>query len=573
MSEQVMNFALATRGIEVPGDIPEEWQLLLKGLLTRDPAKRWGMEQVRNWLAGRRDMTVRYEGPDIAHGAEAQRPYKLGGQEYRTAAELGKAIAENWAEGAKHLARGLLTSWVKDDVKDQDKASQLMDMVEDEKLTGEMKASLAGMVLTESVPLTWKGEIVNRDWLVGHTDDAVRILESTLPEWVQRLRGEPWLCEMRAWREKVLSRMKSAIVSYDKRLVDQMVVSSVEAIEAVAVEVAKTYVASTDSELERLLHEKSLSLEDAILLVACDRKLLLTETQRLEREIGAMAQERGIKVDDELVAKAACLEGAALQEAVSKLKAKHVNATVEALGNMLRAEALSDQDARVFLACDRAQLLTEKQDRERKVKELASKLQIKVDKRLLVEAVQLDGEQLSETWGKLCKSYIDATGGALRALLRSESLSDHEVRLLLACDRNQLLTASQIEAQQRDREEAENEERRQERQIRQAEKSANIGKIINLTGIIIGSIVVLLVASALFALLFSLMSEGKGSFATGFVVLPSIIGIIFGIIFCAGGCNDFFESINPSKGIGVLVGIAWIVGGVLLSIILGKLLF
>jgi len=60
--EQVIINALAAKGIEIPSDIPEKYKLLLKGLLTRDYEKRWGYEQVKAWLRGRRDIPVYYEG-------------------------------------------------------------------------------------------------------------------------------------------------------------------------------------------------------------------------------------------------------------------------------------------------------------------------------------------------------------------------------------------------------------------------------------------------------------------------------------------------------------------------------
>ena len=42
LDERAINFQLVTRGIEVPPDLPADWALLIKGLLTRDHAKRWG---------------------------------------------------------------------------------------------------------------------------------------------------------------------------------------------------------------------------------------------------------------------------------------------------------------------------------------------------------------------------------------------------------------------------------------------------------------------------------------------------------------------------------------------------
>jgi uncharacterized paraquat-inducible protein A len=62
MSEQVINFQLVSKGIQLPKGLSPEWSELLKGLLTRDHEKRWRWEQVERWLAGERNQATHYEG-------------------------------------------------------------------------------------------------------------------------------------------------------------------------------------------------------------------------------------------------------------------------------------------------------------------------------------------------------------------------------------------------------------------------------------------------------------------------------------------------------------------------------
>ena len=57
----LIQHTLSMKGIEVPTDIDKRYQLLLKGLLTRDRNKRWGYKQVRDWLNGKTDIPVYYE--------------------------------------------------------------------------------------------------------------------------------------------------------------------------------------------------------------------------------------------------------------------------------------------------------------------------------------------------------------------------------------------------------------------------------------------------------------------------------------------------------------------------------
>ena len=63
-SEQVIVHRLVTRGVEIPQEIDERYETLLKGLLTRDRKKRWGYEQVRLWLMGKKDIPVYYSSQD-----------------------------------------------------------------------------------------------------------------------------------------------------------------------------------------------------------------------------------------------------------------------------------------------------------------------------------------------------------------------------------------------------------------------------------------------------------------------------------------------------------------------------
>lgn len=60
-SEAVIKNTLATQGIEIPEDIDKKYQVLLKGLLTRNYKKRWGYEQVRQWLNNEENIPVFYE--------------------------------------------------------------------------------------------------------------------------------------------------------------------------------------------------------------------------------------------------------------------------------------------------------------------------------------------------------------------------------------------------------------------------------------------------------------------------------------------------------------------------------
>jgi serine/threonine protein kinase len=61
LSEHAVINLLTTKNIEIPKNIPEKYQTLLKGLLTRDYEKRWNYQQVHDWLNGKTNIPVYFE--------------------------------------------------------------------------------------------------------------------------------------------------------------------------------------------------------------------------------------------------------------------------------------------------------------------------------------------------------------------------------------------------------------------------------------------------------------------------------------------------------------------------------
>ena len=87
---------VATAPIPLDDDLDPRWRLLGEGLLTRDPRRRWGHEQVEQWLVGRSPRV-----DDAAHGAAAPgRPFPIGAVVVHTPEELAAAIAADWTAGA-----------------------------------------------------------------------------------------------------------------------------------------------------------------------------------------------------------------------------------------------------------------------------------------------------------------------------------------------------------------------------------------------------------------------------------------------------------------------------------------
>lgn len=103
--ERAFLLHLVTRGLRVPEGLPEVWRELLMGLLTRDPARRWGWSQVRRWLNGERGIAHGY-GQEESTTSDG-RSLRLGRRAWSTPESFALAAAEaaTWDE-AKDLLQG-----------------------------------------------------------------------------------------------------------------------------------------------------------------------------------------------------------------------------------------------------------------------------------------------------------------------------------------------------------------------------------------------------------------------------------------------------------------------------------
>lgn len=103
---------LSTRGVEVDEALQKRDIMLLKGLLTRNDKKRWGWQQIEEWLAGKDDIPIYYE---IPQAETASKPFIFDGKPYDSLHDLALAFASGLQqfELAKGmLARGNVSKWL-----------------------------------------------------------------------------------------------------------------------------------------------------------------------------------------------------------------------------------------------------------------------------------------------------------------------------------------------------------------------------------------------------------------------------------------------------------------------------
>ncbi|WP_078627278.1 protein kinase domain-containing protein [Streptomyces exfoliatus] len=117
-----------TRGLIMNGEVdltavadPRQ-NLLLQGLLTKDPDDRWTAAEVRRWLKGESPEVVRPDIPEARPTARhANRPITFRGEAHHEAESLAAAMARNSQEAADWLAADggrRLAAWLRDELHD-----------------------------------------------------------------------------------------------------------------------------------------------------------------------------------------------------------------------------------------------------------------------------------------------------------------------------------------------------------------------------------------------------------------------------------------------------------------------
>ena len=131
ISAQVIAFLLKTKPIEIPESITPDKRELLQGLLTRDPGRRWGYDQVSRWLAGERNIRVYLEESVVE--SQALRSLKLMGDEHTSLETIARAVAKDdtsWAKGQELLMRGNIRTWLESNG-ELEQAKEVDSLIED----------------------------------------------------------------------------------------------------------------------------------------------------------------------------------------------------------------------------------------------------------------------------------------------------------------------------------------------------------------------------------------------------------------------------------------------------------
>lgn len=194
LSEPVVAHRLATTGIDTGAIADPGWRLLCRGLLQREPGRRWGIAEIRRWLAD--DPTLPVPADNAGSLGQA---YRIEGELCHSRTELAAAFSRHWPAARKDLARGQFENWVRQELKDHDLVRYLQDLKE-RGGSPDLHLFLLIRHLSPAIPPSWRGVPLAPAALLAQAALASREADANVgtdaADWLQSLFadrvGEQW---------------------------------------------------------------------------------------------------------------------------------------------------------------------------------------------------------------------------------------------------------------------------------------------------------------------------------------------------------------------------------------------
>lgn len=309
----------------IPNGLPAEWDLLLRGLLTKERARRWGASEVERWLAGDRDIPHAWVA-DPSEPSRSRVPYIFGRQrvEARTPADVAAAFRTDWVDAKAHLARRMLENWIDAEVRDQALHHDVVSIREDDSIPDlDWKLALAVVALDRSRPLVMprflfdaetgervadprqprdevadaQYDIVDDAWLATHPSEALKLVGTRTAWWHERLSGTSQLLEWAEQRGRWIDELRRLSPSTKPAAAARLLTRPAAELLAAADRKRGRYVAALDPQLELLRGAAHLSVPGAIMLLLAPPDRFHTAEQALAASRRRAVHATGVPVD------------------------------------------------------------------------------------------------------------------------------------------------------------------------------------------------------------------------------------------------------------------------------------
>ena len=215
INEKAFRIHVVTRGVSLPKGIDPSLNLLLRGLLARDPDQRWQWTQVQSWLAGEP-----VEAPSDSNSEETRSGPALEFNEHSyvcpKAYALAAAEATNWEQAKDLLMRGVVATWLEDRKVDSKIIAGVRLAASIDSIPEDFRHALALMWMNPSLPLIYQGEIVTSSWLLQNPIQGYEIITGPLIGHLRQMNRELHLCELHDRIERARERAKILEIELDE---------------------------------------------------------------------------------------------------------------------------------------------------------------------------------------------------------------------------------------------------------------------------------------------------------------------------------------------------------------------
>lgn len=183
LSDAVILHRLTTRNIDLSAVDEPKLKKLLRGLLLRDPKNRWGHAQIVRWLA---DDPSLADAPGDESEPQARQPYRIGDEQCFTAEQLAVGLANHWQKALSDLDNGLLLTWLRTELKDQNRVRFLIELNLERELHVDLRLLRLIIDLAPGIPPVWRGDSLGLRNILRRADRALKN-DAEAAQWLQTL--------------------------------------------------------------------------------------------------------------------------------------------------------------------------------------------------------------------------------------------------------------------------------------------------------------------------------------------------------------------------------------------------
>jgi len=157
-------------------ELKSEFAPIIKGLLTRDPKKRWGREEIVSWLGGKKDIAVFFgeASDEIVQSPRKLRPYRFEGNDYFAPRDLAIPMAKKWSSALKDFESGAIRNWVARELGDKEMLALIEDVTNDKKLSLSEKLFEFFCRVDGDFPFIFRGILISKEYLVELSTKIVK---------------------------------------------------------------------------------------------------------------------------------------------------------------------------------------------------------------------------------------------------------------------------------------------------------------------------------------------------------------------------------------------------------------